>query len=523
MELQWIDSPFDAHDNVLFGFIKKSLVDNNIYGTGEEYFPFTDKGKKYKLRLSDCSEDVKILVNDIEWIAFDGSASVSNQLDFYILPKIGRNEVKIVSASDETQLRVSLRFTCANIYVFLAFMGKWFKVLRNKIQQALQNTYIDSGKVEDLDETSLDTEYKFLRSFALLLGTKRYSGLTTDEYETFLHNVFTLNENGGTLSGYYTLQQALPSYIDRVDVIPMGDYLVQRNELYGKVYVDGTDNTKLLVYPSYVWQNSNEWGMLPHFDEAPDSTTDIVFYVYTDGELYGNDSTNYGALKIKFTNDVEFFKRETILTETFLSTDLRTDGTNENVTGYLGGKYVVLGSPAVDGTMINVDTTGSILVDESAVFIEEPNYNFVDLGTTYGDEIDNVKITYKTYDVPDIWAKVTKDATTGEIKNITMSGHPVYSDSTGRELVAELGGKNYLSYYENNYGSIVLIIRAKQKIDDELKDIINVLIRNTLPLHLRYYLVWSTIGLWSYWGQTDIIWSDMTSGLYTDITFGDLK
>jgi hypothetical protein len=517
VQLSWIKSPFSQHDNILFDFIKKSLVDSNIYGTTPQDFSYTDKIKKYQLRLTDCYSLVNITVNDVIWVTLDGTGS-THSFDFYVAPQLGLNEIKAVS-TDGTQLYASLVFKTYNIHNFLAFMGKKFKEFWNLYKQAQANIYIEPNLIQDLDGNNLEPEYKFTKSFATLLGTKRYSGLTNSQYYTFLKNVFTMNQNGGALKSYYQLQQALPDYIERVDLIPIEKYLVQGNQAYNKVYVDGTNNTKLRIYPSYVWQYQNEWGMLPSYAEAPDSTSG-VFYVYTDSEIH-SDTTSIGGLKIKYTDDAEFFKRESVTTDTFYSTDLRDD-TSGNITGFQNGKYVVLKSPSVDGT-ISVDSTGSINVVSSSRILIAPNYNFVDLGTTYSTELDNVKITYKTYDIPNILAKVEKDTTTGAIINIKMSGHPAYNDS-GLSYTAQIGDRHYLSYLEENYGAVVLTIRAKQKIDDELKDIINNLIRNNLPLHIKYYLVWSTIDLWDYWGQTNFTFADTTTQpQWVGVTFGDLK
>lgn len=517
MQLSWKKSPYSQHDNVLFDFVKKSLVDSNIYGTTPQDFSYTDKIKKYQLTLSDCNAVVNVTVNDIVWITLDGTGT-THTFDFYIAPKLGLNEVKVVSTDGE-QLYASLVFKTYNMHNFLAFMAKKFKEFWNLYKQAQANIYIEDAVIQDMDGNDLSPEYRFTKSFATLLGTKRYSGLTNSQYYTFLKNVFIMNQNGGALKSYYQLQQALPDYIDRVDLIPMEKFLVQGSKQAGKVYVDGTNNTKLRVYPAYVWQQQNEWGMLPYNSEVPDSTS-AVFYVYTDSDIHA-DTTQRGSLKIQYTDDAEFFKREFYTTDTFYTTDLRDD-TGGGITGFVNGKYVVLKSPSVDGT-ISVDSTGSVLVNASSQLLIAPNYNFVDLGTTYGDEIDNVKITYKTYDVPNILAKVEKDTTTGVIQNIKMSGHPVYNNTGGR-YVAEYGDKNYLSYLENDYGSVVLTIRAKQKIDNELKDIINNLIRNNLPLHLRYYLVWSTIGLFNYWSDEHFTFSDTTTqAQWAGVTYGDLK
>lgn len=517
MNIEWVSSPYSQHNNILFGFIKKSLIDSQIYDTTPEAFSYTDKAKKYKLKLSNCSKNVLILVNDQTWIAFDGSTSSTGILEFYIAPRLGKNEIKIVS-TDKLTLYTKLNFSCYNFHIFLAYTSKKFKELWNFLYQARANITYDQQIIQDLDGNYLNPDRRYTRAFSTLMGTKRYSKLSDLEYSTFLHNCFDFNMNASTYSSYYSLQKALSTYIDRIDLIPLEEYLVQRSELRRRLYrgTDNTSGTKLLntvkVYPNYIFIN-NEWGILPYYNQAPDSTAGFVSYVYVDGEKY-TDGSNIGHLKIKFSNNAEFFKTEISYTDRFNNYDFYDD-TSGGVTGYIGGKYVVLRKPNIDGTISSVDTTGKVGLNTSARYISEPKYNYVDLGTLYRNEIDNVAITYKTYDTPVLLGKLEKDTTTNAITNILMSGIAV--DGT-------MGDKVYLSAKEDNFGSIVIVIRASQVIDNELKDILSILIRNALPIHLKYYLVISTENLWDYWGQTNFTFADTTTLLkWTNVTFGDLK
>ncbi len=521
MELKLTQTPFSSHDNILYDFIKKSLVDSNIYDTSKIAYPFSNKSKKYKLKLTGCSVAVKILFNDQDYINFGGGSDY----EFYIAPQLGPNEIKVVDPNNfeikngiktYKTLYTSFNFNTYNIHLFLAFIAFKFKQIWNKLYQAQADTYYADDKIKDLDGNFITPEYQYTRAVATLLNTKRYSKLTNSQYYTFLHSVFDINKNAGTLRSFYDIQNALPTYISRVDAIPVEDYLVQRKSLNKKVFRDPDDNTKLKIYPNFVSTGNDTSGVLPYYNQSPDSTASFVSFVYVDGDVY-SDTTNWGALKIKYSNDAEFYKSEYVYDDIFLSVDIYNDS-DGSITGFENSKYVALRKPII-GDILNTTTSGEVKVDLSTRLITDPDYNIVDLGSKYQNEITSVDIQYKTYTVPVLLAKITKDSTTGEIQNISMSGHPV-DNNLG------VGDEKYLSYKQNNYGYVVIIIRAIQKIDNELKEIINNLIRDLLPLHIGYYLHFSLVvpNIWNYWGDTQITFRDFDStGQFFNVTFADLK
>lgn len=510
MELSLIKTPFDAHSNILYGFIKKALNDENIYDTSKIAYPFSDKSKKYKLKLTGCNVAVKIKFNGQDYLKFNGGSD----FEFYVVPKLGDNIIQVIDLNDESQLYQSFSFNTYNIHLLLAFISYKFKQLWNQLYQAQANTYYEENLIQDLDGNYLIPEYQYTKAIASLLNTKRYSGLSNSQYYTFLRNVFEINKNAGTLKGLYLIQSALSSYVTKIDLIPIEKCLVQHKTLPGKVYRDENVVDKLKIYPNYISTENESWGLLPFYNQSPDSTAEFISHVYIDGENCGDDSTSWGELKIKYSNDREFYKKEYVYEDNFTSQDIYND-TEGKITGFEGGKYLVLRKSPIDNSLVNVETNGSILVDDSARLLLEPDYNIVDLGTKYKDEISSIKVTYNSYDIPVILAKVTKDSTTGEIENISLSGHPVDG---------EVGDQKYLGNKENNYGYVAIVVRVTQKIDNELKDIINNLVRDILPLHIGYYITFSTVGIWDYWGDTHITFADFdTTGIYANITYLDLK
>lgn len=517
MELSIIQSPYDAHSNTLFTTIKKFLVDRNIYDRSSESYPYTSVKNSYKLRLTDCTEVVTVKVNDITWIVYDGTSG-SSTFDFYIIPKLFTNTITVEDVSGN--VLTFLKINCYKLNLFLAFTAYKFKQIWNTLYQTLADTYIDTGLVTDLDGTSLSPTNKALSEFGILLGIDRYSQFTQSQYITFLHNVYLGNLHAGTNRSIYQIQEALSYWINRIDVIPLEDYRRTEDISIGKIYQDGTDYTKITIYPNYDFSKSeSEWNILPYYNDAPDSSTISIFSVYTDSTK--DDVTSES--KIKFSNDFEFYKTEYLITDT-ISSDFIYNDTTGGITGFVNSKYVILSKPSVDGTIYSVSCVGEVDVSESVV--REFENNIVDLGTTYltdattGEQyLTSVSLTYKTFDIPKVYAKLVKDTTTGDITNVLQNALiKDYNTKTTK------GDAVYGGYMDRNYGSVVIIIRASRKIDNELKNIINQLIRNYLPIHIKYYIVWSTIGIWDYWGQTDITFGDFgTGGAYYDITFGDLK
>lgn len=499
MIIELIKSPFDSHSNILFSSVKKFLIGDKIYDRSNIAFPYTNIKKNYQIQITaDNTNKIYVKYNGNDYLEYSGELIYS----FYVLPVLGKNQIDVYD--ENNNLLKSYRFNCYNLHIFLAEIAKRYKGIWNKLYQAQANTYYDLNVIKDLDDDYIVPEYQYTRSVATLLGTKRYSQLTDSQYATFLHNIFDMNKYGGTLNGFYQISEAFPDYIDRIDVIPYEKYLVWNKQ--GTVFPDSNDLTKIKIYPNYQFLSEQDWGIINYTNEQPSSPLGIC-YVYVDGEKY-SDGSNIGSLKVKYTDNFEFFKNEYNYVDTFSSDNIKDDTSGE-ITGIIDGKYLFLRRPII-GDTISVDTTGTLNVNNSVYLLEGGN-NLVSLGNTYKDEIDSIAITYKSYEIPNILAKIEKDATTGQIINILETGLECYE-------------QYYNSYLQDNYGSIVVVIRAKQKIDYELKDILNKLIRDCLPVHIRYYLVFSTISIWDYWGQEDIYFSDFdTTGIFNDIIFQDLK
>lgn len=511
MKIELIKSPFDAHSNILYGFIKKSLKDENIYDTSEIAYPFSNKRKKYQIRLSDCNIPVKIKFNGQDYISFNGGEN----FDFYIAPFLGQNTIEVFDLSVPEKSYCNFVFNTYNIHLLLAFISFKFKQIWNNLYQAQANTYYDDNIIQDLDGNYLTPEYQYTKTIASLLNTKRYSGLSNSQYYTFLHNVFEINKHAGTFKSFYLIQNALASFINKIDIIPAENYLVFDETLPGKVYRDPEVSNKLKIFPNYLDVGDNEgWGMLPHYNQSMDGTTNYVSHVYIDNEKYGDDSTSWGALKIKYSNDAEFYKREYNYEDVFSPQNIYEDEDGK-ITGFEGGKYVILRKPPINNVISDIEIAGDIGVENSARLITDPDYNIVDLGTKYKDGISSLKVFYDTYEIPRVLGKITRDTTTGEIENISLSAHPVDGD---------VGDKKYLGNIHNNYGFVVVVVRVSQKMDNELKDIVNNLVRDVLPLHIGYYIVFSTIGVWDYWGDTHLTFADFdTTGIFANIKFSDLK
>lgn len=512
MNLELSISPFNSHDNILFGFIKKYLVDSNIYDISNFAFPYTRMNKKYQFTLLDCFDNVSIYHNDILFSTFNGHhLDRDENYTFYILPKFGKNEIKVID--DNGNLKIAYQFNCYNIHVFLAMFSSLYKDIWNKLQQAHANTYYNENIIQDLDGTYLKPEDRFTRAVAKLLGTERYSLMNDTQYYTYLHNIFDIHLNAGTYDGFYRIQQALSDYIERIDSIPIEDYIPFKNELYGKVFYDATDNKKIKIYPTY-HRNNLEWQMVNFYnDSLDDDLNAFAVYVYIDDELE-TTGNNTGSVKIKFTNDPEFYKSEYQYEDIFFTNDILNDE-DGFYTGFKDGKYIVLRRPMVNKN-ISVDSTGSVDVSES--FYLSDDYNLVVLGTRYQNEIDSVKVQYQTFQIPRILAKLDMDSTSPKlIKKIFLSGQ---ADTDAA----------YLSYKENDHGSVVITVRVKEGkiVKEELKRIVNRLIRDVLPLHIKYYIVFSTIGVWDWWGQDDFTFGkyfgDGTNeGTFSEIQIQDLK
>ena len=512
MQLELIQSPFQAHSNLLFKFAKLFLVDSNIYDTSDQALPYTDKPRKYKLRLTDCTSQVLIKHNTVEIINYNGTGT-DGTYDFYIVPVLGINEIEVF---DNTGLieQCHLIITCYNIHIFTAFLAYKFKGIWNNLYQGLANRFIQQNIIQDLDGTYLEPSYNISKDYARLLGTTRYSKFTTAQYFTFLHALIDIHNNGGKYLAIYQIQEALTEYISKIDVLELEKYSPQHNKLYGKVYTDGTG---ISIYPSYIFQQSNEWGLLPYLSGyvlpntnigISDSTSDYAQWIITDGSLYTN-TDNWGSLQVLGTGLTYIPGKEFNTTDVFTGLEIYTDGTDGTYTGFAGSKYVTLKNPVADATSMTVTTIGPVTVDDSFRYVQD--YNLVDLGTMYSD--GTISIAYKTFDNFNVLGKADIDGTS--ILDIQVSGHT---------------DKTYLSYREDNFGSIVIVIKCKKFIDSELKTIIDDILKYIVPAHLKYYVIYNLTGIWDYAGQTDItldeienanatnvVWTPIVSGTVEDL------
>lgn len=521
MKLKLIKSPFESHNNSLFEFIKKSLIDSNIYDTTKDAFPYTDKVQKYQFELSGCHEQVLVTVNDQDYLKLSGDPLVDIPLYFWFQPFLGKNDIKIVSL-DKTQLHCSFILKCYNIHSFLAFTGLKFKQLWNKVYQNIANKYYDLNVQGDIDEVDLTPSPRNTSAMGALLATSRYSGMTDAQYATFLHGVFEAHSYGGSLRGIYELQEIFPSYFTKVDIIPFELFYGHTEDIAKKLTI--TPPKTLTTYPAYTFLKPlSIWGLLPYqvFDAdeswpAPPHIIDI----YADGDILD------GALELKSNEDPYFYKIEEEVEETVDLNSILID-TDGSLTGFEGETYIFLQRPLVDGTLVEVTSSGIVNVDSTARLLEDKNLNIVRLGfivpiteidpTGYiQTHITQLKIKYKTYNIPFKLGRITVE--NAGITNILKNQLDVYNDEVNG---LSLGDDKNLSYLDNNYGSVVIIFRCLQQVDTELKNILNEIIKNLLPVHLAYKLVFEVAGVWDYWGQTDISIQDVDTN-YPEITFADL-
>jgi hypothetical protein len=476
------------------------LVDSRIYDDTDIAFPYTKLKTVYQIAITDSTTDlIKIKFNDISFLEYSGRTSYA----FYVLPVYGKNEIKVYN-SDESSLLGVFQFNCFNIHIFLASVSYQFKRIWNLLNQASANTFYDGNIIKDLDGNYLQPEYKYTKAISNLLGTRRYTKLTDSEYSVFLHNIFEMSKHAGTLDGLYHIGLALPDYIDRIDTIPIEEYLPHNNELDNTVFPDSTNSNKIIVYPRYIF-NDEYWGLLNFYNDVPDVGN--ILNMYVDNDVYA-DTTDIGSLKVKYSLDAEFYKNEYVYTDNFNVADI-CDDTGGNYTGFINGKYIILRKPLIDNSLLSLSNNGNIDIGTSGYLAD---YNIVSLGTKYITQVGDIVATYKTYNKPKSLAILERDTTAGiGITAIRKAGLEVFD-------------QNYLGYFDNNYGRVIIIIRVIKQIDNELKGIIDKLIRDVLPIHLSYFIVYSLADVWDYWGQENIMFSDFDqTGKFDFVIFDDLK
>lgn len=493
MKIRLSKAPFDSHDNILFSFIKQYLVGDRIYDKSEYAFPYTKVKKKYEITIeTDNTDPIFIKYNQIDYLQFSGALTYS----FYVMPLLGKNLVEVFDSNGN--LLRSYQFNCYNIHIFLASIANEFRKIWNLLYQASANSYYDLERVKDLNGNYLYAQQKYLSEFAVLLGTKRYTKFNTDQYIKFLHNAFQINKNGTMLSSIYQISKAFDDYIDQVDMIPFEQYLVWSTN--STVLPDPSDSTKIKIYPNYQFINDQSWGIINYTNESP-STAGSLIYVYVDGEQ--NDDT---SLKVKYSSDYRIYKTEYLFSDLFQTNEILNDD-DGSITGTVNGKYVLLKRPII-GDIQDIITDGSIGVEQS---VKKTEFNNIySLGTVYKDQINQIIFQYYTYKIPNILAQLEIDSNTHQIKRIIKTGLECFE-------------QYYNGYLDNNYGSIFLNIKVKQLIDDELKGIINSLIRNVIPVHIRYFLRFYGPSSWITWGQTDISFSQFAeNGEFHNLKFENL-
>lgn len=503
-----IQAPYESNNNILFTFVKLALRGNTIYDRSSHAYPFTDK-KLYKFQITGNNQIIKVKcrgtnnkgeVTLLDYLTFDGTTG--NGIHTFFFPAIlGRNEIVVTDSSNKLLIRFA--FNCYNLHVFLAYLAFKFKQLRNSLQQALANTYYSDTIVKDLDGNYISAEQAYTKSVSLLLGSTRYSKFTNLQYYTFLHKLFDINKfAAGFEEAFRLLSQAFPGYISNIELIPVRSYTPGSFHPMQKVMTDGTNTSRLKIYPSYVFL-ANQWQMVPYYNNQPDPSAGVVFKIYSDGENESSSiSPDQDKLKIKFTNSMSFYTQEEQIIEVFDSGNIAIDSIGQ-YTGFVNERYVVLGNNLVGGDIVDISSDGTVKLSsngyKSARYI--PKYNIVALGSFYDSALGNISITYNTRRVPLIYARTARAGTTGNFTEILDSSH------------IDTGHGRIPSYYD--IFTYVILISSLGIIDNELLQILNNITRNVLPINCSYYLkVNNANGLFTFWSQVDISLQDVeTAGL----------
>ena len=165
MTIEIIQSPFSAHDNMLYGFLHMYLVDENIYD--ENSYPHTTK-KIYRLKISNIDVPIWILHNEQEYIKYEGSES---EYTLYFYPIKGENRIKVVS-TDKQQLYCSIDINTNNKDIFTGLTAQEIKNLWDRLYQIQANTYYADNLIKDTSGNDLTPQWKFTKAIGTLLGVE---------------------------------------------------------------------------------------------------------------------------------------------------------------------------------------------------------------------------------------------------------------------------------------------------------------------------------------------------------------
>lgn len=505
MQLELIDSPFGAHNNILFNYVKKSLVDGFIYDTSSAAYPYVTSDKSYTFRLSDNHYKVRVMINDTDYMILDGSGG-DNVHTFNIPVQKGDNVIKITDEEKQV-LYTEFTLSCYNVHFFLAVLADQFKQLRNRLQQGHSNIYYAGELIKDIDESFfIPQQSKYTKEVAELLNTNRYSGFTSTDFYEFLHRVFSMTVTSGSYEAFNQLSEAFSSYVENITLTLLNTYRPASRRPQGRVIVNPSTKNQILIRPCYIFLN-NKWNVLPYLVETPPSLLGSMFRIYVDGEVEtSTTSADQDKLLVKFSSDLSTINEVASITESFLLDGLSIDSEG-TYTGTIGEIFVTLSNSVENENSISVSNTGEVKISDSgktsARYISK--YNLVSLGSLYREELGTVSVTYDTRYVPLVLGDAERTTNNSNILRIGLSGHPNTNSRRG-------------SFYSEF--KFITTTFSNDVLDSELKQIINKLIRDILPVNCSYYLRFASAGnLFYAWGQEDITLQEVED---LGATFGDL-
>lgn len=505
MQLELINSPFGVHNNVLFEYVKKSLIDSFIYDTSSAAYPYVDDANLYTFRLTSNYYTVRVLINDIDYMILDGTGDTHSHT-FNVPVQKGDNVIKITD-EEKKVLYDTFTLSCYNVHFFLAVFADQFKQLRNKLQQGHANIYYADNLIKDIDNNSfISQQSKYSKEIASLLNTNRYSGFTATDFYAFLHKVFSMTVTAGSYEAFNQLSDAFSFYVENITLTLLNTYRPASRRPQGRVFVNSSVKNQILIRPCYLFLN-NKWNILPYTIITPSALLGSMFRIYVDGEVEtSTTSADQDKLLIKFSNDLSITNEVASITETFLTDSLSTDDEGF-YTGTSGETFVTLSNPVEDEDSITVSNDGEVRLSDSGKtsirYVSK--YNLVSLGTLYRNELGTVNVTYNTRYIPLVLGKAERTTNNSNILRIGLSGHP-NTDSRRGSFYSEF------KFITTTYSEGVL--------DSELKQIINKLVRDILPVNCSYYLRFAAAGSLFYaWGQEDITLQEVED---LGVTFGDL-
>lgn len=495
------ESPYQCHTNPLFNYIKRELVDEHIYDIEDRSYPYSSK-KAYTFRITGIVEETLVYANGMLVTVLKESPDTQY---LSIEPVLGHNDITLTDTTG-TILFERFQFNCYHIHYFLSVISYKFKQLYNQYLQATANTYYAKDLVQNLDDIELVPEYSYVKSVAQLLGTTRYTQFDEEEAFEFLHKVFDINKVAGTEKSFQLLSEAFSPYVTNITLHPLRQQWPSYRHSRAKVRIDASNNTKLLIYPSYVFLNYT-WQRLPYYNQAPDSTNGTTFKVYCDGEVdVATNSETQDELLIKYDSVLSPNYLTVEVSETFTNSSIYVDTTGE-YTGFVGELFVALSNPLLGTDIIDANSSGGLSIYDgiysSLRYISQ--FNLVSLGCKDLDNLGDVTITYNTIRTPLVLALVARSTSTGPFVEVLKSGLSNV-DATRETFYSELG---YL-----------VIGNSSGKVDNELQLIISQMVREILPISCYYFLRFNSYSnFFTNWGQTNITLQEVED---LELTFGDL-